>query len=74
MINLRSLALAAALIGGALTSAPAFADQDRVPEGATASGRWVAAEGRTPLASATSSAQQNFLALSGATGGAGQHS
>ncbi|WP_338665559.1 hypothetical protein VQH23_10345 [Pararoseomonas sp. SCSIO 73927] len=69
MFNLRNLALAAALIGGALASAPAFADQDRVPEGATASGAWVSApNSRTPLAGAG----QSFLERTGATGGAGQ--
>ncbi|MBP0494328.1 hypothetical protein [Roseomonas indoligenes] len=72
MMNFRTLALAAALIGS--LAAPAFADQDRVPEGATASRRWTAAESRTPLASPAANPQQNFLALSGATGGFGQHS
>ncbi|WP_338661204.1 hypothetical protein VQH23_13245 [Pararoseomonas sp. SCSIO 73927] len=67
MTNLRTLALAAALIGS--VAAPAFADQDRVPEGTTASGRWVAAESRTPLAG---NAAGNLLEQSGATGGAGQ--
>ncbi|MBP0493797.1 hypothetical protein [Roseomonas indoligenes] len=74
MTTIRNIALAAALIGGALASAPAFADQDRVPEGATASGRWVGADSRTPLASNLATAQQNALEASGATGGAGQHS
>ena len=60
------LALAAALIGPIAT--PAFADQDRVPEGAPASGS------RTPLASNTADAGQKFLSRSGATGGAGQTS
>ncbi|MBP0496483.1 hypothetical protein [Roseomonas indoligenes] len=72
MMNLRPLALAAALIGS--IAAPAFADQDRVPEGATASGRWVQADSRTPLAGSLSDAEQNLLSRSGATGGAGQSS
>ena len=74
MTTIRNLALATALIGGALTSAPAFADQDRAPEGATASGAYVQSGSRTPLASSPSDARQNFLTLSGATGGYGQHS
>ncbi|MBP0492947.1 hypothetical protein [Roseomonas indoligenes] len=68
MMNFRTLALAAALIGS--LAAPAFADQDRVPEGATASGRWTAGDSRTPLAGSTA----DRLEQSGATGGGGQHS
>ncbi|MCR0981970.1 hypothetical protein [Roseomonas populi] len=68
MMNLRTLALAAALIGS--VAAPAFADQVRVPEGATASGRWVAADSRTALAG---NSGQTILEQSGATGGGGQH-
>ncbi|MBP0491161.1 hypothetical protein [Roseomonas indoligenes] len=71
MFNFCNFTLAAALIGGALVSVPALADQDRVPQGATASGPWVASESRTPLASYSG---QTFLEQSGATGGGGQHS
>ena len=67
MTKLRTLALAAALIGS--IASPAFAEQERVPQGATASGRWVQADSRTMLAG---SPQQTFLERSGATGGAGQ--
>ncbi|MCR0984470.1 hypothetical protein [Roseomonas populi] len=74
MSTIRNFALAAALIGGALASAPAFADQDRVPEGATASGPWVQqANSRTPLADNSANSAQDLLERSGATGGGGQH-
>ncbi|MBP0445922.1 hypothetical protein J8J14_14185 [Roseomonas sp. SSH11] len=43
-----TLSLATALVLG--LAAPSFADQDRVPQGATASGAWSQADGRTPLA------------------------
>ncbi|WP_338661132.1 hypothetical protein VQH23_12870 [Pararoseomonas sp. SCSIO 73927] len=68
MSSLRTLALATALIGS--LAAPALADQDRVPEGATASGRWVATGSRTSLAG---NSGQGLLEASGATGGGGQH-
>ncbi len=68
MMNLRTLALAAALIGS--ITAPAFADQDRVPEGATASGAYVGSASRTMLGYAGG----DLLSQSGATGGGGQHS
>ncbi|MCR0984975.1 hypothetical protein [Roseomonas populi] len=68
-MSLRTLALAAALIGS--VAVPAFADQDRVPEGATASGAWTQTASRTPLAGSIADAQQTFLERSGATGGDG---
>ncbi|MBP0493945.1 hypothetical protein [Roseomonas indoligenes] len=69
MINLRTIALAAALIGS--LAAPAFADQERVPAGATASSAWTQSGNRTPLAGGSG---QTMLEMSGATGGGGQHS
>jgi hypothetical protein len=72
MMNIRTLALAAALIGS--IAAPAFADQDRVPEGATASGAWTQSGSRTPLAGNVAGAGDTLLERSGATGGGGQHS
>ncbi|MBB5694885.1 hypothetical protein [Muricoccus pecuniae] len=71
--TLRSLGLAAALIGAA--AAPAFAEGTYVP-GPVASPAWTASAARTPLAgngAASTTPAQNFLERSGATGNAGQH-
>jgi hypothetical protein len=78
--TLRILALAAALIGGA--ASPSLAE-GYDGAGPTAYGFWHGTESRTPLASRDAGqdraqdagqAALNFLELSGATGGDGQHS
>ncbi|HEY8614125.1 MAG TPA: hypothetical protein VIL69_22925 [Roseomonas sp.] len=72
--TLRTLGLAAALIGGAVS--PSFAEGTYVV-GPTASPAWSQTDTRTPLAgygAAQASATQNFLERSGATGNGGQHS
>jgi len=72
--SLRTLALAAALLGAA--AAPSLAEGNAVP-GPTAVGAWPSTGSRTPLAgrgAVQMTPQQRFLELSGATGGGGQHS
>jgi hypothetical protein len=72
----RTLTLVAALIAPMMAGV-AHAEQGMVPPGATASGRWVQTDSRTMLADSPvtrGQAAQNFLELSGATGGDGQHS
>jgi hypothetical protein len=71
--TLRTLGLAAALIGGAVS--PSLADGEYVP-GATAVGSWTQTDSRTALAGGhvTQGQNQTQLEQSGATGGGGQHS
>jgi hypothetical protein len=71
--TLRTLGLAAALIGSAVS--PSFADGEYVP-GATAVGSWTQTGSRAPLAGGhvTQGQNQTQLEQSGATGGGGQHS